>query len=463
MSTLAVCAAAVISAGCTSFTSRPLVPADELNQLRAIDLGAVKIEYSRADAQPTDAPRPFDPRDGLDEAELVAVALAINPELRARRAEIGETQALLVTAGMLPNPDLGMFLRPGIDGASGVAFGLDLLFELLRPDARPAKLAVAQARLEIVRAEIESEELRVASAVRHARISVLAAEQASRLLQQEAGLRDDAVALVRRQLDLGEATEITLSLVELDRTSVQRQLRDSRATIEHERAALHALLGVPASLDLGLVGSGADLTFTIHDALSDDEIDERLLAGRSDLRARSLDYELSEQELRLAISGQYPSIVLGPSFEKDTDGNSTLGLAASVELPIFDRNQGDIAARTAARDRSRAEYVATLHTLRSRAQESRAQAVRARAELELQQQDVLPLVERTESLFEGALRAREISIFEWLVARTRAIQARRDLLDALARYANAVIDLDAATGMPLVSVIEAHVGEHSLQ
>jgi cobalt-zinc-cadmium efflux system outer membrane protein len=178
-----------------------------------------------------------------------------------------------------------------------------------------------------------------------------------------------------------------------------------------------------------------------------------LLAGRVELRTREAEYRLAEQELRLAVAKQYPKISLGPTYEKDIEGSQGLGLGASVELPLFDRNQGDIAARLALRDRRRAEYVATLHELRARAFDARARLRLARTEIELQQTEVLPLVQRAETLFESALRARELSIFEWLTARTRAIQARKDLLDALTRYADAAVELDAATGAPFVTVM----------
>lgn len=444
---------AYVVAGCASYAPRPLVPAQDLERLLALQIDELRIDYGAADALPSAGPLRFDPSDGLDESELAAVALTINPGLRARRAGIGEAQALLVTAGLLPNPDLGLFIRPGLGGSTATAFGLEALFGLLRPDERPARRAVAEAGIELVRAEIEAEELRLVAQVRQARIAVLSAEQAARLLQQELTLRDEAVALVRQQRELGETTEIPLALVELDRTTVQRNLREAQAVSERERRSLGALLGVQPTLELGLVGSGADLAFAIAPDMTDDQLDARLLAGRAELRARAADYRLAEQELRLAVARQYPRVGVGPSYDKDIEGGEGLGLGASIEVPLFDRNQGEIAGKSAARERKRAEYVATLHDLRARAFDARALMRRARAEVELQQSDVLPLVQRTEALFQGALRARELSIFEWLIVRARAVQARRDLLDALTRYASAVVELDSATGSPLVTVL----------
>lgn len=433
---------------CVTYRSRPLVPEDELATLRAQTVDSLRIEHVRLGEEREHAAA-FDSSDGLDDAELVAVALTGNPALRSKRLEIGEAQSLLVSAGIWPNPELDLFARPGIGKNTTTGFGLDLLFALLRPDERAAKRAVAEARVATTRAEIVAEELRLAWEVRRARIGVLAAEQMVRFFEQELDLRGQAATLVKQQRELGEATEMDVALVDLDRVAVQRQAREAQTVYERERRTLNQALGLPPSYELPLAGLGKPLAFTIYDDLSDEEVDRRVLAGRFDLHAQASAYQRAEEELRLAIARQYPDLRVGPSYEKDVEGSEGLGLGASIEVPIFDRNQGEIAEKAAVRERARAEYVAVLHEVRARAFESLAALRRAKAEVELQQRDVAPLIARTESLFEGALRARDLTIFEWITIRGRAVQVRRDLLDALVRYSNTVVELEYATGRPL--------------
>lgn len=446
--TLATAALALLGA-CASYEPRPLVPEDEVASLRRTTVLGLRIEHaSPGSVEPPRGVR-FDPGDGLDEAELIAVALTLNPALRARRLELGEAKAVLITAGFWPNPDLGAFLRPDLGASSSLAIGLDLLAPLLRPDERPAMQAIAEARVEVVRATIAAEEYRVAAEVRRARLGILAADQIVSQLQREAQLRDDSVDLIRRQRELGEGTSTAVALVELDRARILGELREARAELERGRRRLNRILGVPAELDFPLTGLGQPLTFVIHADPEDADIEHRVLAGRFDLRAREGVYRQSEQELRLAVARQYPRFALGPSFEKDVDGDQSLGLGASVEIPVFYRNQGEFAARYAERERARAEYVASLHGVLAQAFDARSELRRARQEVDLQQREVLPLVERTEAMFEGAFRAREATVYEWITARSRCLQARRDALDALVDYANAVAELEATTGMPL--------------
>lgn len=443
-------AVAALALGCASHAPRELVPADELALLRSVRVEALQLEYSAADEAGEPARR-FDASDGLDERELAALALALHPKLRARRADLGVAEAGLVAAGRLPNPEFGVLVRPGIDGANGTSLGLEALFSLLRPDERPARRALARSELGIARAELAADELRVVGDVRRARLARFAAADALRLLEQELALRDEAVALVKRQRELGEASEIALALVELDRAQVRREARAARAELERARAALSSAAGLPVELELHLAGEGEVGTVSLAPDIDDAELDRRLLDGQPELRLHAAAYERSEQELRLACARSAPSLALGPSYERDLDGGAGLGLGASLEIPLFDR--GPIDALRAARETARAEYDAALHEARARAFAAREELRRTRAEVELGARELEPLVRRTEALFEGALRARELSVFEWLSVRSRAIQARRELLEASTRHARALVDLEAATGTPFVALL----------
>ncbi|MBI5850356.1 MAG: TolC family protein [Planctomycetes bacterium] len=425
-------------AACTAYEPQPLEPAVELAALASATLdGKAPVAGD------------FDPSDGLDDRELVAFALASNPGLRAKRLQAGETQALLVTAGLLPNPELGLQLRPGLGTDGGLAAAADLLFPFLRAGERVARRDVARAHIDKTRAELIGDELRVAVAARTASLRIRAQDDLVRHLEQELALRDEAVALVERRRELGESTRIAGALAELERIDVGRELRAARTGLDREQRSLGELLGLTPETIVPLAARGEPLRLDPVADVEDAEIDRRLLAHVPELRALAAEHRIAEAELRLAIRRQYPAFALGPAFERDVDGDRSLGLGIAIELPIFDRAQGEIAQRLAQRERVRADYVARLHALRASAFAARAELRLARDEADLQRREVLPVIERTEALFEQALRAGEVTVTDWLAARTRARTVRRDWLDAVVRHAGAVIRFEAATGFLL--------------
>jgi outer membrane protein TolC len=443
-----VIACGIALGGCASYHEQPLDPRAELASLsnRAPDVIAERVQTASIGHV---APGPFDLSDGLNEGEVVAVALTLNPGLQAKRLDAGVAGAGLIGAGLWPNPEVGVDWKAGVGDASGYSVDADALFELLRPGERSARKAAAGARVAEADAGILAEELQTVADARTRRLKVLAAEQAVALLDEEVALRERALELVERQLQLGDATRLEIAVAELEAAEVRRDRRKAQVELDGARQELVQLMGLPPGTEVRLEESGRPFVVTVFEDFSDEDLDRLILEGRSELRARQAAYEAAEQDLKLAVLGQYPRLGIGPSFERELEGDSALGLGLSLELPLLNQNQGEIAEKRAAREQARAEYVALLHRFRADAYAARAAVRNARAEVEAQESEVLPLIERNEKLFEGAFKVRELNVFDWIAAQQRAVRARREYLEALVRYREGVVKLEAATGAPL--------------
>jgi len=70
-----------------------------------------------------------------------------------------------------------------------------------------------------------------------------------------------------------------------------------------------------------------------------DQIEDR----RLDLLALKSGYQSQEERLRAAILQQFPKISLGFSRARDTTNVVSTGFGITIDLPLFDRNQGGIA------------------------------------------------------------------------------------------------------------------------
>lgn len=449
---LALLGAAIATlGGCATYIPKPLDPHVELQALRERDPALIEVTRARPGEGEGSVPTEFRLDDGLNEAEVVSLALTLNPQLRSRRAAIGEAQAVLIGVRQWPNPEVGVALRPGVGGASGLAVEADALLQLLRPGERDARRQAAVARLEEVDADVAAAEYAAVAEVRQQRLAVLAADRIVALMQEAVELRERSHELVRTQRRIGEGTDLALSATELDLAEARRDLRQALAERDVARRELNRLLGLPPQYVLNLNGLGQPLPVTVFEDVVDEELDRRLLAGRAELRAKQAAYRQAEQELRLAVLDQYPRLGLGPSFERELEGDASLGLGLSLELPLLNRNQGAIAEKLAVRDRVRAEYVELLHRLRADAFAARADLRVAKAEVDAQEAEVLPVLQRSQDLFERAYRVGEVNIIDWITAQQRALNARREHLNSLVAYRRAVIQLETAAGQPLSS------------
>ena len=86
---------------------------------------------------------------------------------------------------------------------------------------------------------------------------------------------------------------------------------------------------------------------------------------RIDLVSLRRGYESQEETVRAAILAQFPKISLGITNTRDYGDFLTLGPALTIDVPIFDRNQGVIAAARATRQQLFDEYIARVFEARS--------------------------------------------------------------------------------------------------
>lgn len=440
-------------AACSSgYQPRPLADRQVLADLRAL-----RLETLRPSCPATSAagPTTFDPSDGLSIDEAVAVGLCVNPDLRAFRAQRGVAEGELVAAGILPNPELELswlhiqdFTRSLATGA----IGLGVSWQPLRPGERAAKRAAAAARLCKVREEIAGEEWRVATEARKAFVALAGIDERLRLADLALDAQRRVRDFVRKQVEGGVATRIDAGLSEIEFASALRVREALSTDRERARQSLNRVLGLPPLAEIRLQGTTATLAYR---AVSPDAtaLEDTMLVQRPDLRAGRCEYEAAEQDLRVACIQRIPWIRFGPAYERDgSKGEGTVdkfGLSVGIELPLANRNEGEIAKLAAARDKLREDFVAKVHAGRAEVNEA-VQGIRAQERLvRLFTESVEPALDASEKLLQTGLVEKEMDLLRYLATQQRAIEERRAHVESLEKYWDAVYDLERAAGTRL--------------
>jgi len=341
-------AACVLLAGCAGYNAQPLAPQ------AALAPSVAALDRTRPGAAPIPANRPLTP------AEVGLLAVQNSPDLRATRAQRGVAQAQVIEAGLLPDPVLSgsynvLLGGPGIANAIGATFTANISALITLSARRRA----AQSSAMQVDANVVWQEWQTIS-----RAQTLATDLVgqSRLLLR----LDETLALLRARGDIatralaqGNATLQAVAPFVAELTALQTE-RDAATLAQDQRwQELDALLGLRPSVRPLL---SAEIRIP---AVTADEA-ARLLATlpqrRPDLVALQLGYQSEEANLRAAVLGQFPALTLGPNYGNDTSRVQSLGPAASIALPLFNRNRGQVAIQRATREQLRAEYAARLAT-----------------------------------------------------------------------------------------------------
>jgi len=130
---------------------------------------------------------------------------------------------------------------------------------------------------------------------------------------------------------------------------------NTRMTLMKDWQDLDALIGLDSSVRFAIATPNP---VGLPDKLN--PLIETLPKRRPDLVALQLGYQAADQDVREAILGQFPAFTIGPGGGWDTSRVYSMGPVISMDLPIFNRNQGKIASARATRVRLRADYQARL-------------------------------------------------------------------------------------------------------
>jgi len=351
---------ACIFCGCATYQPEPLNPAEVARQFESRALanpGLCAYLNTNAAAKPSACPPPQ-----WNVETLTLAGFYFSPDMAVAAAQVRTADAAIVTAGARPNPVVG--LGPQYDVRSTPnfvpwaigAFSLDLPIETA--GKRGYRIAQAKRLADAARLAAGETAWTVRSRIRAALLRYLLDTRRGDLTAQERDALALTSALVAARVKAGEASQPELDLALSGLQNARLRAAEAQARVPADRNALAAAIGLPVeALD------GAKLVWTALDSppdeqpLAPDTVQRLALLDRIDLRRKLAQYAASDEALKLEIAKQYPDLHLAGGYSWE-GGENIFELGPSLALPIFNQNQGPIAAAAARRKEVAAQFLA---------------------------------------------------------------------------------------------------------
>jgi outer membrane protein TolC len=299
--------------------------------------------------------------------DVAVLAVENNPDLIATRTQRGVARAQVLEAGLLPNPSISasyaFLLNP--DAAAGVIFesvAAAVTQDIQKTITMKGRLRSAQAAALQVDASVLWEEWQLIGKTRLAVFDIVQGEKLRKVLLAYHNTIKDRFDRGRRALGQGNVTLATVAPDLAAVSDTRKALFDLERDLDTHRHDLNALLGLAPEVMVPLKTQLQVLQVdqkAVMRALND------LADRRPDLIALQLGYRSQDEKFRAAIIGQFPALTFGPSYSRDTSDVRTFGPQITMDLPIFDRNQGNIAIENSTRAQLRAEFAARLSAAHS--------------------------------------------------------------------------------------------------
>ena len=338
-------------AGCASYAPRPITPDSTARALERRTLDEPRLLQFIAAASPTYVGG----ATGWDISTLTLAAIYYHPEIEISQARLAAARAGIRTAGQIPNPTLTVGPGNGVlaaEAPSALTLGILISFVLETFGKREARVEQAQNLTEAARQDLAAAAWQVRSGVRTALLDVWAAEGRLRLAQRRRNLQEEIVALLERRFTAGDSSALDVARERINLSQVTLAARDAERQGAEARARLAAAVGVPVrALDQVRLGLAAfDNPPQVPDVgeMTEGSLRRQALLGRADVLGLLAEYQATQSSLRLEVAKQFPNINVGPGYAFDR-GDNLYNFELSVDLPIFNQNQGQIAEAHAQR------------------------------------------------------------------------------------------------------------------
>lgn len=478
----ALCAALpIVLAGCASVNPRPDYERVERHVTEAVGESALAPPD---DAEAVRALVAARLEGGLSADEAVQVCLLNNPRVRSALLRVGIARAELVQSGLFQNPSLSLLsLLP--DGGGLSYFELAIAQNIADLWLLPIRKRAAEGELESAILEVARELSAVALEARAAYYSAVGLDREKSIVGENRGVAQQLLdaALARQQAGAGSAIDVNLARSEFMQTEVA--LRNAALAAFEARRSLTVLLGVKTPPD-DLV-----LTDKLPDppawALTSESLVRAAAANRLDLRAATYFVDVAAARVQQEKLSVISNVAIGVDFQRQQRGrrgdrpyladtlwasaeagaltapslrprekqptDTIIGPTLSLDVPVFDQNQAQIA---------KAQFIYEQAVLNREAllldvtQETRGAFQRARTAWDLAnyyRDNFLPLLQENLELSRTAYRAGKISLLSVLEAQKLLLASRGRYVESLRNAAVAVTDLEKSIGAPIARVM----------
>jgi len=289
------------------------------------------------------------PLGRIDLEQAIQLAIKHNHALKAAENTIQQSEAEETTAAIRPNPvftydDLYVpIFSPGqlntstLDNITEFDLGFTYTFE--RGHKRQARINAAKDATAVTRSQVKDNERSLTYNVAQQFVNVLLAKADLDFANQDLASFQQTVDLSTHQQKAGAISEGDLLKIKLQMLQFQTDVSAAKLALVQSRLSLRELLGfesVPADYDV--IG---DLAYAPLRGNQED-LQSLALKQRPDLLAAQLGVAASQSQYQLAKANRSRS--LSTTFDyTHVSALNTAGFTVNMEIPIYDRNQGEIA------------------------------------------------------------------------------------------------------------------------
>jgi cobalt-zinc-cadmium efflux system outer membrane protein len=280
-------------------------------------------------------------------ADLQRIAAANSPALRQAASDVEAARGLMIQARLYPNPTVGYATSPNANNTGSTTLGL-FIDQVIKTGGK-LNLAGAAAQMNLVTAELALKRARfdLATTIRSDYYTLVVAKETVRVNKALAHFTDEIYRLQADLLGGGFAASHEPAALRSQAFIVRLAYQQAIASYVYAWKQLVADMGLK-QLPLSAVDGEVDRLIPYYDY---DAILAHVLRNHTDILTARYNVEGARYSLKLAQVTPVPDVDVNGSLWKEHQIlplQNYYQITVGIPFPIWDRNQGNIRAASAA-------------------------------------------------------------------------------------------------------------------
>ena len=389
---------------------------------------------------------------GYNWVQIQELFLRSNPTLRAQEQSVISNRAAEVTASLRPNPTFQ-------NDTTSATIGIYQEFEI--GGKRSARMKSAGLATQISQSDAADARRTLTLNLRLAFISALQAKSDLQFARENLTNYQKTVDINKEMLSQGAIARADFLRIQLETLQFETDLDDAVLEMNTAKATLRGMLG-PGSLTSDFDVQGDLKTGTFDKDLA--ELENIALMNRPDLKSAETGRLKASADLRLAQANRWPDPTIGSSylhtgnemggpswfqpFYPKGNASNAMGLGiASIQIPIFNRNQGEISRARSEQLRSDFLEQAARNQVLQDVESAYASFVSSRERVRLYEETYLAAAKESLDIEDFSFHKGGASILDFLDAERTYRATQLAYRQQLAAYLNSLAQLQVAAGL----------------
>ncbi len=414
----------------------------------------------------------IDKGKGLSLESLTEKLFLNNRNLQINNLDLNAAQGRLLQSGLLLNPAFEIETGTNTLIDRGSDYDLNLTYsqpiELFGKTGKRYK--VAELQLEALKNDIQFRNQQYISSISNQYINTLVEAESLKLAEQLFNLNKKLLKLTEDKYINGDTSKFDVNLIriEVGRLNSRQILAENR--VKTSLFKLKTLLGIDINQDLKLSGNlfSTDL---LPDTIKLQQFQDAALKIRYDLKAVNINQDVAQERINQLEAEASPNInIIGKyirqksTFENTpvgpiTNTDNTISAGLSFELPISNRNQGNIAEAEAIFNQSKFRKELLELEVKRDITLAYSNLQSAKQSLLLYQNQILKDSRENLWITHGTNELGEQDLLYVIIEQTRLAEVQKEYIEALKQYNSSVIELETALGAPLQTILSELKGE----